>query len=194
MGESCEILGDSKNFQDECEAKLKILEEAACSASKMTTHDDSDKQVAAFKERWVSVHETTKEWVARMTTLVECWNKLDGNVGELSSWVTTKDSAAPEGKSEISIEKLESQLNTLRRCSPRSRSLSPTSRSTVLVMEVVLLLPLLRLLRLLQKLLQKHRPQKLPLQRRKLLLPKKLRLLAGDSPLRGSWQKTLLFS
>merc|ERR1711936_966221 len=101
--ESCEILGDSKNFQDECEAKLKILEEAACSASKMTTHDDADKQVAAFKERWVSVHETTKEWVARMTTLVECWNKLDGNVGELSSWVTTKDSAAPEGKSEISI-------------------------------------------------------------------------------------------
>ena len=63
--ESCEILGDSKNFQDECEAKLKILEEAACSASKMTTHDDADKQVAAFKERWVSVHETTKEWVAR---------------------------------------------------------------------------------------------------------------------------------
>ena len=49
-----------------------------------------------------------------MTTLVECWNKLDGNVGELSSWVTTKDSAAPEGKSEISIEKLESQLNTLK--------------------------------------------------------------------------------
>merc|ERR1712107_639979 len=45
---------------------------------------------------------------------VECWNKLDGNVGELSSWVTTKDSAAPEGKSEISIEKLESQLNTLK--------------------------------------------------------------------------------
>jgi len=49
-----------------------------------------------------------------MTTLVECWNKLDGNVGELSSWVNTKDSAAPEGKSEISIEKLESQLNTLK--------------------------------------------------------------------------------
>merc|ERR1711992_529543 len=112
--EACEILGDSKNFQDECEAKIKILEEAACSASKMTTHDDADKQVAAFKERWVSVHETTKEWVVRMTTLVECWNKLDGNVGELSSWVTTKDSAAPEGKSEISIEKLESQLNTLK--------------------------------------------------------------------------------
>ena len=60
------------------------------------------------------VHECFKEWVARMTTLVECWNKLDGNVGELSSWVATKDSAAPEGGSEISIEKLESQLNTLK--------------------------------------------------------------------------------
>merc|ERR1711890_163713 len=56
----------------------------------------------------------TKEWVARMTTLVECWNKLDGNVGELSSWVNQKDSAAPEGKQELSIEKLESQLNTLK--------------------------------------------------------------------------------
>merc|ERR1712088_1226602 len=43
--ESCEILGDSKNFQDECEAKLKTLEESACSASKMTTHDDSDERV-----------------------------------------------------------------------------------------------------------------------------------------------------
>merc|ERR1712098_679645 len=112
--EACEILGDSKNLQDEAEAKLKVLEEAAASSQKMTTHDDADKQVEAFKERWVSVHETTKEWVARMTTLVECWNKLDGNVGELSSWVQDKDSAAPEGKSELSIEKLENQLNTLK--------------------------------------------------------------------------------
>ena len=38
----------------------------------------------------MKAHEISKEWVARMTTLVECWNKLDGNVGELSSWVTTK--------------------------------------------------------------------------------------------------------
>merc|ERR1719415_30884 len=80
----------------------------------MTYHKDADEQVEKFQERWTAAHETTKEWVARMTTLVECWNKLDGNVGELSSWVTTKDSAAPEGKSEISIEKLESQLNTLK--------------------------------------------------------------------------------
>merc|ERR1712045_1034884 len=112
--EACKVLGDSKNFQEECEAKLKILEEAAASAQKMTTHDDSDEKVEGYKERWVKTHEISKEWVARMTTLVECWNKLDGNVGELSSWVNTKDSAAPEGKSEISIEKLETQLNTLK--------------------------------------------------------------------------------
>ena len=47
-----------------------------------------------------------------------------------------------------------------------------------------------------QKLLQKHLPQKLPLQRRKLLPPKKLRLLAGDlfkgAPSRGlSWKRLL---
>merc|ERR1719499_2569224 len=112
--EACEILGTSKNFQDECELKIKVLEDAAASAQKMTTHNDSDGKVDGYRERWTKVREISKEWVARMTTLVECWNKLDGNVGELSSWVTTKDSAAPEGKSEISIEKLESQLNTLK--------------------------------------------------------------------------------
>jgi len=112
--EACEILGDSKNLQDEAEAKLKVLEDAAASSQKMTSHQEADIKVAAFKERWTVVHECFKEWVARMTTLVECWNKLDGNVGELSSWVATKDSAAPEGGSEISIEKLETQLNTLK--------------------------------------------------------------------------------
>merc|ERR1719397_1271398 len=112
--EACEILGDSKNLQDDAEAKLKVLEEAAASAQKMTSHQEADIKVVAFKERWTVVHECFKEWVARMTTLVECWNKLDGNVGELSSWVATKDSAAPEGGSELSIEKLETQLNTLK--------------------------------------------------------------------------------
>merc|ERR1711872_738366 len=112
--EACEILGDSKNLQDEAEAKLKVLEEAATSSQKMTSHNEADIKVEGFKKRWTIVHECFKEWVARMTTLVECWNKLDGNVGELSSWVATKDSTAPEGSSEISIEKLETQLNTLK--------------------------------------------------------------------------------
>jgi len=112
--EACEILGDSKNLQDNAEAKLKVLEDAAASSQKMTSHNEADQKVVAFRERWTVVHECFKEWVARMTTLVECWNKLDGNVGELSSWVSTKDSAAPDGGNEISIEKLETQLNTLK--------------------------------------------------------------------------------
>merc|ERR1719270_663634 len=112
--EACEILGTSKNFQDECELKIKVLEDAATSAMKMTTHNDSDGKVDGYRDRWTKVHEISKEWVARMTTLVECWNKLDGNVGELSSWVTKQDSAAPVSQSEISIKKLETQLNTLK--------------------------------------------------------------------------------
>ena len=165
--ESCKILRNSKNLQDECEAELKTLEEAACSASRMTTHDDASKQEAAFKEGWVSVHETTKERVARMTTLVECWNKLDGHVGKLSSWDTTKDSAAPEGKSEISIEKLGSQLNTQRTMFAEKQKLVADFETMVPDMEVVLHLLLQHLPRLLQKLPQK--PQLQRLQHRHLL-------------------------
>jgi len=112
--EACEILGDSKNFQEECEKKLEILEEATVSSQKMASHTDADEKVSMYRSRWTEVHTTTKEWVARMTTLVECWNKLDGNVGELSSWVNQKDSSVPEGSSELSIEKLETQLVTLK--------------------------------------------------------------------------------
>ncbi len=48
-----------------------------------------------------------------MNTLVECWNKLEGNVGELSSWVEAKESTEDAGTS-IPIEKLEGQLNQLK--------------------------------------------------------------------------------
>ena len=77
-------------------------------------YKEADVKVETFKVKWEAVYVVFKEWVARMTTLVECWNKLDGNVGELSSWVATKDSSAPDGSSELSIEKLETQLNTLK--------------------------------------------------------------------------------
>ena len=93
---------------------MRVLDEAAASSQKMTSHKEADEKVHGFRDRWQVVHECFKEWVARMTTLVECWNKLDGNVGELSSWVTARDSAAPSGGSELSIEKLECQLNILK--------------------------------------------------------------------------------
>ena len=50
-----------------------------------------------------------------MTTLEECWNKLEGNVGELSSWVDVTDPAAAfDDKAAIPIEQLEGQLNQLK--------------------------------------------------------------------------------
>ena len=51
--------------QDDAEAKLRVLEEAAASAQKMTSHLEADGKVAGFKERWTVVHECFKEWVAR---------------------------------------------------------------------------------------------------------------------------------
>ena len=66
--EACEILGDSKNLQDNAEAKLKVLEDAAASAQKMTSHEEADLKVVAFRERWTVVHECFKEWVARMVS------------------------------------------------------------------------------------------------------------------------------
>ena len=68
------------------------------------------------------MHETTKEWVAMMTTLVECWNKLEGNVDELSSWVVNRPADMAEkdltnssdSNKDISIEKLEGQLTQLK--------------------------------------------------------------------------------
>ena len=52
-----------------------------------------------------------------MTTLVECWNKLEGNVDELSSWVNQPDTSAKDvtgADADISIEKLEGQLTQLK--------------------------------------------------------------------------------
>ena len=52
-----------------------------------------------------------------MTTLVECWNKLEGNVDELSSWVNVEDASKKDvlgSDNHISIEKLEGQLNQLK--------------------------------------------------------------------------------
>ena len=46
--EACEILGDSKNLQDEAEAKLRVLEEAAASSQKMTSHQ-------VRKHFWVNI-------------------------------------------------------------------------------------------------------------------------------------------
>ena len=52
-----------------------------------------------------------------MTQLVECWNKLEGNVDQLTSWVNIEDASKKDVlgcENYISIEKLEGQLNQLK--------------------------------------------------------------------------------
>lgn len=49
-----------------------------------------------------------------MMTLVECWNKLEGNVDLLNSWVEDSTSAELENCGTIPIEKLEGQLSQLK--------------------------------------------------------------------------------
>ena len=75
--EACEILGDSKNLQDNAEAKLKVLEDAAASSQKMTSHNEADQKVCAFRERWTVVHECFKEWVARMVRSLSTFTSID---------------------------------------------------------------------------------------------------------------------
>ena len=60
------------------------------------------------------MHVASCHWVTRLTSLVECWNSLDGKTVELTSWVQGSDSSQVADNSGISIEKLETQLILLK--------------------------------------------------------------------------------
>merc|ERR1711892_17498 len=110
---ACNLLGTCKTFQDECETKLVVLDNANVSAGKMTYHEFAEKNIAGYRVRWNHVHVASESWVDRMTNLVECWNSLDGRVVELSSWVAASNSGEP-ATAGLSIEKLENHLQTLK--------------------------------------------------------------------------------
>jgi len=110
---ACNLLGTCKTFQDQCETKLVVLDNANVSAGKMTYHDFAEKNIAGYRVRWNNVHVASESWVDRMTNLVECWNSLDGRVVELSSWVAASNSGEP-ATAGLSIEKLENHLQTLK--------------------------------------------------------------------------------
>jgi len=111
---ACNQLGEVKTFQDECDKNLQVLDEAGASAKKMTFHQHADVTVSGYRARWQIVQNTSSVWLKRMTDLVECWDRLEGRVGELTSWVTSTDSKEPDGKDDLSIEKLEAQLDALK--------------------------------------------------------------------------------
>jgi predicted nucleic acid-binding Zn-ribbon protein len=99
-------------FAKSCENYLKILVAADDAAKKMTSHGESDKEVAALKERFDKVKQVSDEWVAKVATLLKEWILLDNTVTELNTWVA-KDKTN-EGENQFSLEKMESTLGELK--------------------------------------------------------------------------------
>ena len=78
----------------------------------MTSRGESDKEVAALKERFDKVKQVSDGWVAKVATLLKEWILLDTTVTELNSWVA-KDKTT-EGENQFSLEKMESTLGELK--------------------------------------------------------------------------------
>merc|ERR1712180_579749 len=85
-------------FEKACVDHLKVLEAADSAAKKMTTHKEADDEVAALKQRYMTVKAVADDWVA----------KVDNTVTELNTWVA-KDKTT-EGENQFSLEKMESTL------------------------------------------------------------------------------------
>ncbi|XP_023337940.1 uncharacterized protein LOC111708713 [Eurytemora carolleeae] len=111
---ACNQLGECKSFEDECVKNLSTLDLAVEAASKMINQQHAKITLLSYRSRWDAVHCTAQDWVIRLTGLVECWDRLDGRVGVLSSWVASTDGKEPDGKDDLSIEKLEEHLDTLK--------------------------------------------------------------------------------
>jgi len=100
------------SFDKNCANYLKVLVAAEAAANKMTTHTESDAEVAALKARFDKVKGTSDTWVKKVDTLVKEWTLLDNTVVELNNWVA-KDKSA-EGENQFSLEKMESTLGELK--------------------------------------------------------------------------------
>jgi len=100
------------SFDQTCLKYYKLLEAAESAAKKMTTHEEADKEVAALKDRYKKVKETSEKWVAKVDTLFKEWTLLDSTVTELNTWVA-KDKTN-EGENQFSLEKMESTLGELK--------------------------------------------------------------------------------
>merc|ERR1711902_471680 len=93
------------NFDKTCVNYMKVLTAAEGASLKMTTHTESDAEVAALKERYNKVKAVSDAWVKE-------WVLLDNTVTELNSWVA-KDKSE-EGENQFSLEKMESTLGELK--------------------------------------------------------------------------------
>ena len=112
LDEANAMFASVNEFDQSCLKHLKILEDAAAAANKMTTHKEADDEVTELKERYSKVKAVSDEWVKKVDTLVKEWKLLDSTVNDLNSWVA-KDRGA-EGEAMFSLEKMESTLGELK--------------------------------------------------------------------------------
>jgi len=101
-----------RGFDATCASYLKVLVAADSAAKKMTTHTESDNEVAALRARFDKVKGVSEGWVKKVETLVKEWQLLDNTVVELNTWVA-KDKTT-EGENQFSLEKMESTLGELK--------------------------------------------------------------------------------
>jgi len=112
LDEANAMFSTVKDFEGSCVKHLKILEDAAAAANRMTTHKEADSEVAELKVRYEKVKVIADEWVKKCDTLVKEWKLLDNTVTELNSWVAQDRGA--EGEQQFSLEKMESTLGELK--------------------------------------------------------------------------------
>jgi len=112
LDEANAMFAATKDFDNNCLKHLKILDNAAGAANKMTTHKEADTEVSELRDRYTKVKATSDEWLKKVDTLVKEWQLLDNTVTELNSWVA-KDRGA-EGEQQFSLEKMESTLGELK--------------------------------------------------------------------------------
>merc|ERR1712110_338018 len=108
----CDNSSEDVKYWAACAGNLKVLEAANAAAIKMTTHKDSDAEVAALRERYHKVKNVADAWVKKVDPLVKEWTLLDNTVTELNAWVA-KDKTS-EGENQFSLEKMESTLGELK--------------------------------------------------------------------------------
>jgi hypothetical protein len=112
LDEALAMFASVNDFDQNCLKHLKILNDAATAANKMTTHKEADTEVKELKERYEKVKTISDEWVKKVDTLVKEWKLLDNTVNDLNSWVA-KDRGT-EGEQQFSLEKMESTLGELK--------------------------------------------------------------------------------
>lgn len=113
LAEAQQLLADIKAFQSSLEDLTKVLESTRDTAKKMSHHQHADSTIESFKGRWENVFAASKQWVACINDLVDCWVQLEAKIHELTDWVVSSKSQEPE-QGGLSIERLEEQLNILK--------------------------------------------------------------------------------